>query len=171
MGTTSGKVNSVIHNLGELKKICFEELSHLVENCRWLTTLVIAEIAGIAAYRDLLKANSLSLLFAIIVLILAITISSFMVSILLSRNAKKNISTLINEALNEITIIDNNPKTSSYEGDLMVDNIQISLEIKISKQPKASRLLEMIGIVLFILGSILSILILFFSEILKLFGL
>ncbi len=170
MGTTSGKVDSLIDNLTELKKIYFEELTHLVENSRWLTTLVLAEIAGIAAYRDLSQKDSLSIFFAVAVFILALTITGFMISVFLSRIAKKNISTLINQALNGVNAIDKNPQISQFDGDLEVDKIRYRLENNVPKEPKGARTSELIAIILFILGSLLSVVILFLSEILKLFG-
>ncbi len=125
MAISACKLDGFIDQVTGVKKIYFDELDHLVENSRWLTTLVLAEIGGIAAYRKLLDAKSLSILFALIILILAMTIVCFMVCVLLSRGAKKEISTLVKNNIEFVKDIEGNGDITPNEGDKQVTQISI----------------------------------------------
>jgi hypothetical protein len=169
MATSNGKIETYINQVTETKKIYFDELDHLVENGRWLTTLVLAEIGGIAAYRKLLDAKSLSLPFTLIILLLALTIVCFMVCILVSRKAKINISKRIAATMDEVKEISDDGSIAPNKGDQLIDELSIELNHLISIEPEDTRLFETCGIILFILSTIATTLVLFFSESLSFF--
>jgi hypothetical protein len=170
MATSKGKLESLMKQVTENKKIHFDELDHLVENCRWLTTLVLAEIAGLAAYRELLKEENLSISFAIIVMILAVSIFSFMISVIFSRQIKKNLSIFVINSLNESEKIEMDGEIPPNEGDRKVDGIAIIINKEISSKPRYPRSFELAGIISFLVGSILTAIVLFITEIGKIFG-
>jgi hypothetical protein len=169
MATSSGKIEKFIDQVTETKKIYFDELDHLVENSRWLTTLVLAEIGGIAAYRKLIDAKSLSIPFTLIILLLALTIICFMVCILVSRKAKIKISKRIAFDMDEINEINNDGSVAPINGDKQIDELSMALNHVISLEPEDTRSFETGGIILFILSTIATTLVLFFSESLSFF--
>ncbi len=170
MATSSGKFDFFTNLITDTKKIHYEELDHLVENSRWLTTLVIAEIGGIAAYRKLLDTKSLSLPFSLIILLLALTIVCFMVSVILSRKAKRNIAHFTNQQISKARQIESDGAIAPIQGDLQLSNLTTDSVEKISTYPDHTKFFESIGVVLFILCSICTTLVLFFNESLKLIG-
>lgn len=170
MATSSGKFDFFVNLITDTKRIHYDELDHLVENSRWLTTLVIAEIGGIAAYRKLIEAKSLSFPFALILLLLALTIVCFMFSVIFSRKAKRNISHFVNGQIGEARKIDNDGTIAPVQGDFQLNQLSTDSVQKVSNYPEDTKLLELIGIVLFILSSICTTLVLFFNESLKLIG-
>jgi uncharacterized protein YacL len=170
MGTNAGKMDSLFSQINETRKTYFEELDHIVDNGRWLSSLVLAEIAGIAAYRGLIKKESLSVPFAFIVVFLALTILFFMVSALFARNSKLKITALIQPTLDDANVIDKNGKIADDDGDILINEISTHLNKKISDTPYWTRIFETIGIVLFILTSFLTTVFVFLSEIQKIFN-
>lgn len=170
MAASSGKFDFFTNLISDTKKIHYDELDHLVENSRWLTTLVIAEIGGIAAYRKLLDAKSLSLPFSLIILLLALTIVCFMISVILSRKAKQSIAHYTNRQINVARQIDSDGTIAPVQGDSDLNALSIESLKNVSNYPESTRLFEAIGIVLFILCSVCTVLVLFFNESLKLVG-
>ncbi|OJX33376.1 MAG: hypothetical protein BGO86_04570 [Chryseobacterium sp. 36-9] len=169
MATSKEKVESSLNQLMEIKKNCFVELDHIVENCRWLTTLVLAEIGGIATYRKLMEKTNLSL-FSLNILLLGMTILFFMVSVITSRWSKKKISDLIQKYLPKIQEIDHNNNISPNDGDKEVMDIILYVDKEVLIIPQYTKIFESLGVVGFILSSILAMIGLFYFEIIYLFN-
>lgn len=170
MATNSGKMTLFSNEVTETRKIYFEELDHIIDNGRWLTSLAIGEIAGIAAYRELLKKESLSVSFAFIVILLAVSVLSFMVSALFARKAKQSIADTVRSAITKANEIDTNGRIAPYDGDISVNSINTQLNTDISQAPALSRSFESAGLVILIGTSVFTTIILFLSEISKLFS-
>jgi hypothetical protein len=170
MATSSGKFDFFTNLITDTKKIHYEELDQLVENSRWLTTLVIAEIGGIAAYRKLLDTKSLSLPFTLIVLLLALTIVCFMVAVILSRKAKRNIANFTNHQIRKARQIESDGAIAPIQGDIQLNDLTTDSVEKISTFSDDAKFFESAGIILFILCSLCTTLVLFFNESLKLIG-
>ncbi|WP_114748925.1 hypothetical protein [Pleomorphovibrio marinus] len=164
-------VEKFINDMYGLKQTYHEELDHIVENNRWLTTLVLAEIWGIAAYRNFLGEASLSIFAAIIIVILSLTISCFMISILSSRYARSKVSTIITDNVFNLKKHFDDSKISLDKALSDATSVRLATFEQVSKEPKSSRVWEGIGIGLFIIGSLLAIFNVFILELMKLFNL
>lgn len=164
MSTSNGKIDLVISQLSETQKIYFDELNHLVENARWLTTLVMAEIAGIAAYQKLIAVKGLSFPFVLVIVLLALTILCFMLAVIYSRHCKRSIGNLIRDNIEAARGIDKDGNIPINTGDPMVSKISEETIHAVSGYPEISRYLEMVGVGLFILSSMTATIILFFKE-------
>ncbi len=170
MAASNKKVESFLNQVNELRNLYFLELDNIVINSRWLVTLVLAEISGIAYYRKLINAESLSIPFSIIIIFLIMTICVFMISILASRIAKKKISLIVNRKINHMREISCDGDIAPNAGDEKITDNESSLRDTISKIPSLTRSFEYTGITLFIFSSISTILVLFFNETFKFLG-
>jgi hypothetical protein len=117
----------------------------------------------------LIDAKSLSIPCTLIILLLALTIICFMVCILVSRKAKIKISKRIAFDMDEINEINNDGSVAPINGDKQIDELSMALNHVISLEPEDTRSFETGGIILFILSTIATTLVLFFSESLSFF--
>jgi hypothetical protein len=92
-----------------------------------------------------------------------------MVCILVSRKAKIKISKRIAFDMDEIAEISNDGNISPINGDKITDELSMALNQLISIEPEDTRSFETCGIILFILSTIATTIVLFFSESLSLF--
>lgn len=77
--------------MAHIQEIFTIELSSVNDNIRWLATLALAEIAGIAAYRELSGQKQLSLSFAIVVITLAMAVVAFVFASVFGRHERRTL--------------------------------------------------------------------------------
>jgi hypothetical protein len=144
------------------------ELEDVVANVRWLTTLVLAEVAGLVKYRELGKGESLSLPFALVILGLCGSLVCFVVAITLARRVRMHVATEAQKAVRHMTSIANDATVAPASGDLEVWEILDSWWTAAQSQ-KSHHYLEIGGLVFFGASSILSAIAIFLTEITALF--
>jgi hypothetical protein len=77
MALAQGSEAATSQRLQQVRDSHASDLTATVENCRWRVTLVLAEIAGIAAYRsNVIKKEMLGPAFAVIIIVLALSLGS-----------------------------------------------------------------------------------------------
>jgi hypothetical protein len=155
--------------LNESSKILYQELDEIVINTRWLTSIVLAEIGGLAAYRHMEGKTSLSLPLSIVVFILSIALMFFILSALTSRIEKRSIGKLIIDRIKEMNDILSDKNETDNNKDKLLPIISDQILNDISKRLKRSRNYEIVGLFFFLISSIFAAVYLFVNEIVLLF--
>jgi hypothetical protein len=153
-----------------VRSLVSDELSSIVENARWVTTLTLAEIAGIATYREKFsQEHSLSIPFAIAVLILATAVAALAAAVWFARNERRVLSNRLHEveALTRSTSKDES--VSITIGNQQVTTFREAALEGLQASLRESRTLELFGIALFAIGSVLAGICLFGGEFAALF--
>jgi hypothetical protein len=175
MATDKDFVNRSISTLTHMYTIYTGELEAIVSNIRWLTTLVLAEIAGLAGYRELRGEKTLSIGFAFVILILSISLFIFLVTVIMARYELRKSGVALEQGLSGVNREDQRcsnddniaPREARERISPVVDGL-IHQFISLTKLPK---LTELLGILFFVLGSLIAAIATFFSELLALFSL
>ena len=101
-----GTAAAVIERLNDIADTYSKDLAAIVENARWLVTLVLAEIAALAGYRHLTGANTLSLAFVLVILFLGTALLLLVITVIVARysnqklrldvvNCRKNLTSML----------------------------------------------------------------------------
>lgn len=161
---TNEEINQKMTFLQGEVKITLSELESIIANARWLTTLVLAEIGGLAAYRDLGDKKSLSLFVVIIILILSFSLLFFLITIITSRNIKKSVEHLRMDFSGKMRKILNDDELNAK---MMLERSVTILEEAVSALENKTNtvlLFEKLAIIMLIAASVLSAIYLFSSE-------
>src|SRR5260370_37766107 len=91
MAIREGSEKATTDRLQQVRESYISVLTSTVENCRWLVTLVVAEMAGIVAYRsNVVKKETLGPVFAVVIIVLGLSLAAVVSSVLSARFERKN---------------------------------------------------------------------------------
>src|SRR5260370_20802376 len=91
MAIREGSEKATTDRLQQVRESYISVLTSTVENCRWLVTLVVAEMAGIVAYRsNVVKKEPLGPVFAVVIIVLGLSLAAFVLRVLSARFERKN---------------------------------------------------------------------------------
>lgn len=154
MAISEEKKKSFDRKINDLRALSNDELEKIVENCRWLTTLSLAEIGGIASYRELIEAKSLSIPFSIMIIFIAIAIVFFMVAIIMSRKSNSALSKAVSHSWEKLREHEGNARIAPIDGDIMVERVFVSSESEMTAYMDTTNQMEVVGLILFAVGSV-----------------
>jgi Sec-independent protein translocase protein TatA len=157
------------NKLKEAAKTFANEIEDIVTNDRWLTTLVIAEFAGIASYRDLQHVTTLSVGFLLVASVLALSLLFFMISVISGRTKRREISKSLWDHIGEFRKVADDKNNTTSDGNATIKRRTERALMEFSQYPDTPRTLETVGIFLFILASLLGAMVLFWNELVSLF--
>lgn len=169
MGKLEEIRDTAIRSIKDISVTFIDELNELISNVRWLASLATAEIGGLAAYRELLAKENLSISFAFVILIISISLLFFIISAILSRINKVQIQRIKNAYNTNINKISETTSESIDE-----------IEKKINKEPRSfvqivqtktllAKKFEIFGIGLLGISTLIATIAIFFQEIKCLF--
>ena len=145
------------------------ELSSVSENIRWLATLALAEIAGLAAYRQLTGQHRLSLSFAVVVIALALAVVAFVMASVVARYERRRLIACLHEISSLMLRTETDGSVAPDDG---AKDVQQFRENRIESLPKVLRLssrFECFGLILLGVASVLAAIALFLSELIAIF--
>lgn len=153
-----------LRRVGATRESAATDLGAIIENARWLATLVMAEIAGIAAYRKLVDERTLSVSFALVVCVLALSLAALIATVITARQERSAVSDRLQGVVVRMYEISSDNAIAPAPGGQTVEQLR---EKTISSLPSALRWpvrLEATGLILLGLASILAAFILFLTE-------
>ncbi len=156
--------------LDSVASVYSKDLAAIVENARWLVTLVLAEVAAIAGYRKLMGSDTLSIPFAIVILVLALSLLAFVISVIVARFRARNIHLLVAGCGTELFDKVNDPTVSDHQMSVDAPKIERATLLKLPTQMCAPTVLEMIDLSLMVFASVFAAVVVFLREFIALFG-
>jgi hypothetical protein len=174
MALREGSEKTTMDRLQQVRESYVVALASTVENCRWLATLVLAEMAGIAAYRsNVIKKETLGPGFAIVIIILGVSLATFVLSVLLARFERNGFEKLLGGVIVRMvelarTLTKDEKKAPADSAQELFAKTEEAIQHLPSPLGKAGGL-ELVGVSLLGIGSCLAALALFFGEISALF--
>ncbi|SRR5258708_5252646 len=85
------EATSITGRLDTVASVYAKDLAAIVENARWLVTLVLTEVAALAGYRKLTNSHTLSIPFALAVFVLTLSLLAFVIAVILARIRARDI--------------------------------------------------------------------------------
>jgi hypothetical protein len=151
------------------RSILTQELENMQGGAKWLTTLILAEMAGIVTYRGLGDGNTLSLGFGLAIGLLGFALAVLVVTVLMVRRARTAMASGVFAFRTRLLEHSADINIPPVQGDKQVQE-ELSLVLK-AFQRKVARtgFLEVVGLCCFGLGSLWAICTLFWLELLALF--
>lgn len=164
MAANKDTLNRSLDHISQSSKKYINETESIIQNMRWITTLILAEIAGLAAYRELLGKKGLSFPFAIIVIFLAISLSIFIIGVISARSRIRTISSVSHRTNMKFLNIFNDSNIAPKQGDVeIINNLNQSLN-DISTLNELIKIFEFYGLLVFLFSSLAAAVIIFFAE-------
>ncbi|TMQ66693.1 MAG: hypothetical protein E6K79_01915 [Candidatus Eisenbacteria bacterium] len=145
------------------------DLIAIVENVRWLTTLVLAEMAGIAVYRTRSSNLELGLGYAALIVILGLALAAFVVAVIRSRYergtfAKRFHCAVVGIAARSSELLADNDIAPAAGTVKLVEMRENAIK-HLPSSFDVSAVLEFSGLALLALASVLAAFMVFFSEV------
>jgi hypothetical protein len=160
---------SVTGRLDNVASAYSKDLTAIVENARWLVTLVLAEVAAIAGYRKLTGADTLSIQFAIVVFFLVLSLLAFVISVIAARYRARNIHLLVASCRTKLFEEVNDPAVSDQQMSVDAPKIEGATLSELPTLTCVPTVLEMIGLGLMVFASAFAAVVVFLREFIALF--
>ncbi len=142
------------------------ELDELIINSRWLGSLVLASIAGLVGYQNLIGIKKLTIPFALISVILAFTMIFFIAVTILARQRKKEINLKYIEISENINrIITDRDLTPNLKDEQLKSTVFSQLKI-IQKYSTIIIYSEVFGLCLLVVAALVTVFYIFITELL-----
>ncbi|NUN69839.1 MAG: hypothetical protein HUU02_09030 [Bacteroidetes bacterium] len=142
------------------------ELDELIINARWLGSVVLALIAGLVGYQNLLGSNKLSLPFALVSAILGLTMLCFIIVTHVARRFKRKINLRYLEITENTNTIILNRDLSPNEKDQRLKKDVYSKLKDFQSFSELAVMIEFIGLLLLAASALLTIFVIFIKELL-----
>jgi hypothetical protein len=168
MSLTPGMLNDTTARLNKFQEIAADQSEDIVTNVRWLATLVLAEVAGLAKYREQLGQHTLSVPFALVIIGLCLALVCFVGTIIIVRQDRTSLGVEAQKSFAKIADIANDPTVPFSVGDPKVLGI-VEAWWKIAQEKRLPQKWEMVGIGIFGAASVLAAVVIFLGEIIALF--
>jgi hypothetical protein len=143
--------NQSFERLNELRIAIEKHLGSIVENVRWLATLVRAEMGGLAAYQKLVgpDANRLTLFVTAIIFILSIVLVLFVFISLKARAAHDGIGEIVDRFRNEARDIVRDINKTPRDAVLAIQNTESEASAALSAVVGPPGQIEKFGLAIF----------------------
>jgi hypothetical protein len=149
-----------------LQELAGDSLKDLLEDVRWFTTLVLASIGGLGAYRELQEAKSLSLPFAIVVVLLCLTLLVLLLTVLTATEMKRRFGHDIHDFTDTVLRTANDDNLAPRDGERLLEQSLMILRRRHSSIVERPQLLQFIGIAAFLIAALIGVIFVLFSEVL-----
>jgi hypothetical protein len=164
-----GIASSILNRLSHLLNTYCNYLNSSVENARWLVTLVLAEMAGLAGYRHLIGATTLSVPFMIVLAILAMSLVLFAACVWVARETNYWLQIAMHDVQKEILRLAHDSGISQNEMQEKGTGQEATAGTKFLHLLWGCRILEFLGILTLVFGSLAAFFAVFTQELFKLF--
>lgn len=171
MALSPGSKERLLDAGARLQNLASDSLKDLLDDVRWFTTLVLASIGALGAYRELQDAKSLSLPIAIVVVLLCLTLFVFLITVITANYMKGNLNRAIHGFTEQVLEIADDNNLAPIEGERRLEASLVSLRRHHSAVVERPQTLHFAGVAAFLIAALIGIIFVVFSEVLlALFG-
>jgi hypothetical protein len=139
----------------------------VIENARWLATLILAEMAGLAGYQKLTDAKRLTIFAAVIIVVLAFGLALFVLDSILARRAQSKAAEKFHSFLKAGREIVNDQNSTDTQRITTITDAERNLQAEFDKYSQDPKIAEFFGFLLFGLATLLAGVFLLGSELIK----
>lgn len=160
-------MNDSISRLNRLTGTYADDLEAIISNIRWISTLILAEMAGLAGYRQLTEEGGLSVPFALVVVMLAASLVCLVWAAIVARNERRNLSLKLHRFISDCNSIARNTGIAQDMQIAQIQDQEDGVYAAISDPSESSKFLEAVGLSLFAFASVVAGLFVLIGEIMQ----